>query len=245
MSSSLDHPRHAAKAGQTVEPGQPALLHERVYLALRYAVMAGHFEPGEAVTVRRLAEHFETSPMPVREALRRLVSQNAFEALPNKTVRIPEFSPEKVRSLARVRAEFEGTAAAWAAESISKKEIDVLARLYAAECSAVERDDPIGLLDANRDLHFTIYEAARCPPLLPCLETLWLQVGPYLGFLKIDDVVREVMLLHLDAIEALRRRDAAGARRAIASNILAAAEHLLEIWSERETGAAAPQRGSR
>jgi DNA-binding GntR family transcriptional regulator len=237
MSSSLDDLILAATAAPGLEPVQPALLHEQVYVALKYKVMAGHFEPGEAVTVRRLAEQFETSPMPVREALRRLVSQNAFEALPNRTVRIPEFSPEKVRSLARVRAEFEGTAAAWAAETITKPEIQALMRLYAAECTAVERDDAIALLDANRELHFSIYEAARCPPMLPCLETLWLQVGPYLGFLKIDDKVREVMTLHLDAIRALKCRDAEGARRAIAENILRAAEHLLSIWNERATAA--------
>jgi len=232
--------KSSGRTKRAFDPLQPALLHERVYIALKRAVMAGYFEPGERVTVRRLAEQFETSPMPVREALRRLVSQNAFEALPNRTVRIPEFSPDKVRNLARVRAEFEGTAAAWAAESITSEEIDTLARLHNVECAAVERGNEKRLLDANREFHFTLYEAARCPPLLPCFETLWLQVGPYLGYLKIDDGVREAMIQHRHAVDALRQHDADGARRAIADNILMAAEYLLSLWEKREGTKASP-----
>ena len=54
------------------DPGEP--IHQWVFRALRRAIMTGHFPPGQAVTIRGLAESMNVSAMPVREALRRLAA---------------------------------------------------------------------------------------------------------------------------------------------------------------------------
>ena len=66
-----------------------APLHENVYQEIRRNLMAGQFQPGEAVTLRGLAGKLGTSAMPVREALRRLVAERALDLGPNRTARVP------------------------------------------------------------------------------------------------------------------------------------------------------------
>ena len=56
-------------------------LQEQAYLRLREALMNGHFVPGQA---RAAAEALGTSPMPVRDALRRLEIEHAL--VPDRTV---------------------------------------------------------------------------------------------------------------------------------------------------------------
>ena len=68
-------------AARTREPGRKMLAHaplvrqtwqDQLYPRVRDALAGGGFFPGETVTIRALADQFETSTMPVREALRRL-----------------------------------------------------------------------------------------------------------------------------------------------------------------------------
>jgi len=60
------------------------------YLRLREALMSGHFVPGQAITLRTAAEALGTSPMPVRDALRRLEIEHALVPRSNRTLGVPE-----------------------------------------------------------------------------------------------------------------------------------------------------------
>jgi DNA-binding GntR family transcriptional regulator len=222
-----------------LSPIAASLVHERVYSALADAVMAGAFVPGQKVTVRELASRFATSPMPVREAIRRLVTQQAFEALPNRTVRVPAFSPEKVRDLCRVRSMLEGTAAAWAAERAKPELVAKVEKLLAVELAAFQRDDLHRLLQADRELHLAVWRGAEAPSLVPCCEMLRLQIGPYLGELECDARLLASLEAHGALAEALRRRDPTAAHEAILRNIGTSAEHVIDLWSRRTEASAA------
>ena len=94
----------------TNRPGHESL-QERVYQQLRFDIMTGKFVPGKAVTIRGLAEEMGTSPMPVREALRRLVAEQALQLLPNRRVTVPDMNVEKYREIAEARVALEPLAA--------------------------------------------------------------------------------------------------------------------------------------
>ncbi|MCZ6830904.1 MAG: GntR family transcriptional regulator [Gammaproteobacteria bacterium] len=53
----------------------PRTQQERVYMQLRDAILSGQFVPGRSVTLRGVAAMLGVSPMPVREALRRLTAE--------------------------------------------------------------------------------------------------------------------------------------------------------------------------
>ena len=88
---------------------------DRVYSELRRALIGGLFEPSQVLTIRGLADALVTSTMPVREALGRLITEKALEALPNRSVRVPPITLERIDDLLRARILIEGEAIALAA----------------------------------------------------------------------------------------------------------------------------------
>ena len=108
-------------------------LQEKVFQRLRYDIMIGNFEPGKAVTIRGLAEELGTSPMPIREALRRLVAERALELLPNRRVTVPKMTPDKYRELADARVAMESLAARRALPLIDAEKLQILSLIHISE----------------------------------------------------------------------------------------------------------------
>ncbi len=204
-------------------------LRTRVYGSLCEALMMGRFEPGQALTVRGLAEAFGVSPTPVREALQRLAASGALAAEPNRFYRVPTITPERIQDLRRIRAALEGLAAEQAAERITKAEIQRLARANDRMVKAIERQDAKVYLAANEEFHFTIYEAAGSETLLQIIHGLWLSIGPTLNLLFRDiTLVQALGDNHQRALEALTVRDGPAARAAIVDDIMAAGAFLAQ-----------------
>ncbi|ESZ24771.1 hypothetical protein X732_33280 [Mesorhizobium sp. L2C066B000] len=86
------------------------------------------------------------------------------------------------------------------------------------------------MLDANRAFHFTIYQAAGSEKLLPCIEMLWLQIGPYFGVLNGHPSLGRYHDEHERIIERLEEQDGPGAQAAISRHITMAAEDILAAW---------------
>ena len=88
--------------------------------------MRGDFEPGQSLTIQGLSNALGTSPMPIREALHRLISERALVQMPNRSLAVPELTPDRYKDILRVRISVEGTAAAWAAKTISDEGLKIL-----------------------------------------------------------------------------------------------------------------------
>jgi len=141
-------------------------MHHMIYAALRRAQMAGRFSPGQELVIRTLAKEFGTSPMPVREALRRLVSENALEYGTNRTIKVPPISLGRLADLRRCRVMIEGTAVEWAVASTGRQHLDELAEINESVLAASRRGDVERLLDRNQTFHFRLYSLAGSPVLL-------------------------------------------------------------------------------
>ena len=90
------------KPDRTTEPTGPT--HERVFRALRAEMMHGEFVPGQPVTIRGLAERFEVSMTPAREAVRRLTAEGALTMSKTGRVSAPLVSTDRIEELASIRA---------------------------------------------------------------------------------------------------------------------------------------------
>ncbi|TCT09894.1 GntR family transcriptional regulator [Tepidamorphus gemmatus] len=204
-------------------------LRGRIYVRLRAAIMKGMFEPGQALTVRGLADAFGTSPTPVREALQQLVAENALIAEPNRSYRVPRITQDMFLDIRDTRAELEGLAAQKAALMISAGEIRRLEQLVERMSKAIDGQDLKNYLSANEDFHFAIYEASRSPVLLRIIRALWVQIGPSLNALFQNlELVESLQEHHRAALEAFRARDPMAARRAIRDDILQAGAFIAE-----------------
>lgn len=241
------------RSAEDVLPGFSLLetppLHEKVYVEIRRAIISGKLRPGQRLTIRGLAAALGTSAMPVREALRGLVTMQALEVRPNRTLAVPPMTREKFEDLSEVRAKLEGLAAERAARKISSAELATLRELCDGMVAATKRRDAETYLAKNQEFHFTICRAARSAVLMPIIETLWLQLGPYLNLYADEaEVPTRADRNHRAVIGALSRGDSRGARAAIVKDIVEGAEYVVRrnrFADDREGSGFAGARGRR
>jgi DNA-binding GntR family transcriptional regulator len=163
--------------------------------------------------------------MPVREALGRLVSEQALEALPNRSVRVPLITRARLDDLARARILIEGQMVALALPHLTEHDFAILKQINVDCDAAFERHGKdIGQVtsELNQRFHFHIYGAARSPVLIPIVESLWLQSGA---------IIRKAAHIHDEhgglaatdhhwaLIAALERRDLEGATQSLSNDI--------------------------
>lgn len=207
-------------------------LNDEVYDTLRDALIQGKIAPGSTMTIRSLADSFGTSMMPVREALRRLVAEHILVLLPNRSVALPVFTPEKFEEITRIRLSLEGLASEEGARRITPDKIDYMEQMTAL----MEREDNFGTsasLGWNREFHFTLYRASNMPRLVAMIEGLWLQIGPLL-ILPVTEIRHRRPAAwdhHNTATAALRAGRPARVRQAIINDIEEAARTIAQRLS--------------
>ena len=219
-------------------------MHEQVYQEIRRNLIAGQFQPGEAVTLRGLASQLGTSAMPVREALRRLVAERALDLGPNRTAGVPIVTSAKYAEICEVRIALEGLAAEKAARLIADSEIGRIGGLCAEVSAAADRHDAPTYFAKNQEMHFSVYRAARSPLLLDMIEGIWLRVGPTLNYLFHDiRFAGRAAATNMPIVDALRLRKGSAAREAVAHDISHAmvwlVQHLPQSDHQANTGRAA------
>lgn len=157
-------------------------LHTIAYDKIVEALRGGKFQPGDSLRTRTLAKALGISPTPVREALSRLIAQNALEVDPrNRTAIVPRLTKELLDEMYELRDLLDGLAAEAAAKNITDKEVKHLKKL-AEELEKLDADnDAEEFLNKSEDFFFTIFRAARRPLLLEILDSLWLRSSVILG----------------------------------------------------------------
>lgn len=229
-------PLRALRRGQAV-----GSLHDQAYVAMRQALIAGDLVPGQVVSIRTLAERFGTSLIPVRDALKRLVAERALEMLANRTFCVPRMTRDRFQELLQVRLSLETMLAQRAAERIRPATIRELEQINDEMQGAVPANEVRRYLMANQRFHFTLYGAAGSSAIFPIVESLWLQVGPFLNGVFTGAGTKNARDNHTQVLKALRRRDAPAAGEAIRHDLADAADTILarhEFVVEEETKAA-------
>jgi DNA-binding GntR family transcriptional regulator len=202
-------------------------LHDAIYAALRQALIVGDLVPGQAFSIRTLAERFGTSLIPVRDALNRLLTEHALATAQNRTFCVPKMTRGRFQELLEVRLSLETMLARRAAELISEQTIRELEGINADMQDAVPANEVRRYLIANQRFHFVIYGAAESRAIFPIVESLWMQVGPFLNGVFTNAGTRHARDNHTQVLKALRRHDSLGAAEAIRNDLADAADVIL------------------
>jgi DNA-binding GntR family transcriptional regulator len=205
-------------------PGEP--IHQWVFRGLRRAIMSGRFPPGQAMTIRGLAQRMGVSAMPVREALRRLVAERALTLLDNRRVRVPVMTAERFDELLAARMALETEAAVRALPLIDAERLAELHRINAAIDEADAAGDSETVVAQNLLFHLALYGARADSVLVPLIESVWLQTGPFMRTALEDLPAQGMDDHHAAALAAIEARDVTALRRAIRADIQTGIGHL-------------------
>ena len=201
--------------------GDEKTLQTRVYAELRDSILNGDFEPGSSVTIRGLAADLGVSMMPVREALRRLTTERALQLSATGRVSVPVMTRQKLAELVSARVCLEKQAALTALPQVKPADIKRLRRCNTQIDIAIERGDHRGYLQTHREFHFRLYALGPSEVFLPLIESVWLQVSPFLKYtLSLEHLTTyNNQDRHVDVIEALEAGDATALGFAIEADI--------------------------
>jgi DNA-binding GntR family transcriptional regulator len=200
---------------------------ERAYNSLKQAVLSGGFKPGEVLTLRALSKRLAFGDTPVREAVKRLISEGAFEGLPNRSARVPLLDRRALQQILELRINLESTAAALAAQNITLHQIEQLRALHKAMGQAVAEDDSSAYGKLNMAFHFEIYRIADNKTLATLIEALWLRMASFVSrtrSLITSDSAQaweRACGQHETLLSALQARDAEASRAAMQEDLSA------------------------
>jgi DNA-binding GntR family transcriptional regulator len=229
----MARPKIVEDIGSSIGPIERETLNDRVYRELKNSIVAGAFKPGSELTLRSVAEALGTSFMPVRDAMRRLVTERGLEIRPSRTIAIPTLSAEEFLELRRVRVLLEGEAVALAAEKITERQLANI-RTILKKLEGLSKDRRGQFWSLNLKLHFAIYEVGASPLMLSIIESLWLQLGPILARVPVsralNDSADPLQLL----VRALEQHDPDAARAALIADLTQATEQVMKELARQQ-----------
>lgn len=197
---------------------------DRIHHQLKTALMNGEFVPGQKLSMRGLAANFGTSPMPVRDALRRLVAEGALGMSSSRAFVVPALSTDELIKLRELRKSLEGLAAFQATGLITGFRIERLEALEEEMLERLQTRDHRGYLERHRSFHFTIYASVDFPMVGDFIEAIWARLGPrFRQTLETSDLTGSIGPYHQEIIAALKAQDPDSVRRAIELDIISAA----------------------
>lgn len=212
------------------------LLSEQVYKEMKQAVMNGRFPPGQKLAIRGLAESVGTSPTPVREALVRLVAEQALEIGPNRKVQIPTISLNKLAEINQIRMALEGMATENAARHFDAGLAPVLFNVRRQIEAFSSFADSEAKTAAKAEFFFAIYQASQMPTLTTMIEGLWVQIGPYLNLVHAHSSSNGSKAFpYTRLVELLLQRNAEGARQMVVERIREECAQMLKFGRNEKT----------
>jgi DNA-binding GntR family transcriptional regulator len=145
---------------QKVNVGSAPSAADLVFDSLRRAVISGALKDGDPLRQEELARHFNTSRIPVREALTRLEQHGLAQIRRFHGYTVAQMSREQIEEICHFRALVEGEVVASAVRRASPTTL-ALAR---QTCHAFARErDPVLWGERNRQFHAALYADCGLP----------------------------------------------------------------------------------
>lgn len=198
-------PARAARAVWDARPTET----QRVYDALKRAILAGQFRPGEPLQEVRIAAEFGASRTPVREAFHKLEADGLLTITPRRGAYVQQPTARDFLDMNELRLVLEPAAAAMAAGVVNGETVaDLQRQLSAISAEHPSESDFAALEDLDRLLHLTIVEAIPNRRMAKIIQGL----DEMMQIIRSQDMRRRHRELHVsigDILAALATRDGA------------------------------------
>ena len=185
-----------------------------IYLALRERILSNDIGPGTRLVMRDVANQYEASDIPVREALRMLERDGLVETVPYRGARVTTLTAKEVEETYFIRSHLESIATGLAAERITDAELAELDRLMTEMRAAVDAQDGPAFSDLNLEFHRTIVAGCGNDMLRELTMDIWQR---HSGFQRVFRMVPERLGIsqteHEGIMAALHDHDAGRASR--------------------------------
>lgn len=158
--SSVERPRNETLAGRIAEK-------------IKRQIVTGQLKPGQKLVEKEIAEGFNVSRTPLREALARLVNEGLAVSVAYRGIFVRQVNLRQVREIYELRIGIEGLAAMFAAQRSKKSDLNRLSKLLVAMDAERAGDEADELKLLNEKFHRGIAEASDNALLVQRMDDLW------------------------------------------------------------------------
>ncbi|WP_282171212.1 GntR family transcriptional regulator [Cytobacillus firmus] len=192
---------------QSLQFSQP--LYQQIYDIIKSSILAGELKPGEKVNVSQLAEKYNISRTPLREALRQLQIEGLLvqDHLGLSVVKLEETD---FKDLYECRLMLEPKIMGLILKTVADEELEEIKKVLLNAENAFQEENHLQLLELNAQFHDRLLEASPNKRALHLLQ----QVRSFLllyraNILKNNEHNREILKEHRQILNALIARDEA------------------------------------
>lgn len=186
-------------------------------------IVLGNFAPSTRLDEVSLADRFNVSRTPVREALKQLSIMGLVEYRPNRGSVVAAMTPEQLDQMFEAIGEMEAACARHAALRMTETDRAQLLELHAQGRAAMQSGD-INRYDAvNLELHTTIIQGCHNPVLIDMAMSLRHRISPFrrTQFRNVERM-GESFEEHSVIVEAIMSHDVITTYRAMRTHLLSA-----------------------
>jgi DNA-binding GntR family transcriptional regulator len=225
---------------------------DQIYENLKKSIISAELDPGHRLFEVKVAESYQVSRTPVREAFRRLEQDFLVQRVAQGGVKVAEVDPESVEDLFGIRTVLEEYGMKLACERITPEQIAALREIKAQAFQALElyhskevsREYTLKrFFELNSLFHESIYEATGSRYLVNLFNNIR---GIVMGMRSISIRVEEESIHtwqeHSRLIDLLEQRNKKEAVRLIKKHIARSASQVIAVLRKESGKAASDQR---
>lgn len=181
---------------------------QTVVTELRRVILRGDAPPGTPVPLTEVADLFGVSHIPVREALKTLISEGLVTHRPNSGYAVARMTKQELHEMYLVRAALEGAALAVAAERATDYERAVAVEANDRMAQAIQDSDGAAFQRESRNFHMALVRPSGMHRLLHILEMSWNMIEPVQAMMHVaPDDRAKLNHDHDEMLEAFLARD--------------------------------------
>ncbi|WP_223281314.1 GntR family transcriptional regulator [Streptomyces antnestii] len=191
-------------------------MRERVLAELRQEIIDGRLRPGDRLVERELADRLGVSRVPVREAIRALLTDGfvTFET-PRRAV-VRTLTRTDVTELFELREALEVYATGLAAQRATRADLDGLEELLDRAAVATRAGDAAAITEANTRIHDRILATAGNGLLISVMEPV---DGRLRWLTRRNEEWPQLLTEHRELYEAIASRDPEKARASALAHV--------------------------
>lgn len=199
-----------------------------IYKRLRRSIIMGNREAGERLNVEAIADEYDTSVTPVRDALQMLSHEGLVDIKPRSGYFVKSITLKQLRDLLDVRRLLELTAIERAALRATEEQIEEMSHVHAGY-TGDDDDSYDRYTDENRRFHYLLAKASGNNELAEMVGSLHDRLA---RFMVMRRAGKTMEVTHSRIIEALKAQDVETARQALLDDIDRAHEAILDSVME-------------
>lgn len=191
-----------------------------IFEKIRDDILNGKYKKGEKIVEAKLADEFNVSRTPVREALKQLELDDLVENIPNRGVVVKGISKQDIIDIFTIRLAIEGIAIEWAIERMDEEDLQKIKEIYELMEFYTFKKDIEKFAELNTKFHEAIYRATKSRYLENVLKNyqVFMKVVRYQSLEK-PGRLETALLEHKRILDALQIKDIENAKQVVLEHV--------------------------